>query len=490
MSSEKSFFYRNSAEVFLFLAAFFIRFPFFFRDYIDKDESTFILMGQSIADGHLPYDHLWDLKPPLLFYFFALVEKIFPHSFVAIRFSGVIIVFLSALFLLKIARHAKLKNGFLIALGYVLLSSEFGSLQGVMSEHFSVFFLLLSLIFFFQKRNVYELILAGIAFGSAILCKLNYAYAIAALITVYLLMECRKKNLKQAINHILFLITGIVIPVILIAVPYILSGKTGLFVNSVFLAPLEYARAMNYSWIDKLKTISWVIVLTVLISYLAIKFSKEENKSTVLIFIALCAGTVYTFYSSGIVNGHYLVQVYPFVLILFAGAIIQKDIRINFSIAALAVVLLSFESISEYYLITKSYIVNSTFYRRQSFEIVKELKQKQLDKEKIFFADYHIGYWILNQLPLTKSSTHPSNLARPYLFKYFDNPNKTSMEELKYLMEQVKPDVVVSKYETLNFFPGNSEENLYFKKLMNQNFSVIRRDEKKEIFIWERKNQN
>ncbi|HCD98775.1 MAG TPA: hypothetical protein DEQ63_05800, partial [Flavobacteriaceae bacterium] len=45
----------------LFIVAFAIRFPFFFRDYIDKDESTFILMGQSWADGYLPYLTLWDL---------------------------------------------------------------------------------------------------------------------------------------------------------------------------------------------------------------------------------------------------------------------------------------------------------------------------------------------------------------------------------------------------------------------------------------------
>src|SRR5690242_3124333 len=111
----KRFFHQYPAEIFLFLTTFFIRFPFFFRDYIDKDESTFILMGQSIADGFLPYDRLWDLKPPLLFYFFALIEKVFPHSFAAIRFFGVIIIFLSALLLMKIAKQVNLRNGFLMA---------------------------------------------------------------------------------------------------------------------------------------------------------------------------------------------------------------------------------------------------------------------------------------------------------------------------------------------------------------------------------------
>ncbi|TNF72398.1 MAG: glycosyltransferase, partial [Bacteroidetes bacterium] len=52
------------------LLAFWIRFPFFFRDYIDRDESTFILLAQSLVEGNLPYTELWDLKPPLLFALF------------------------------------------------------------------------------------------------------------------------------------------------------------------------------------------------------------------------------------------------------------------------------------------------------------------------------------------------------------------------------------------------------------------------------------
>ena len=74
--------FRNSAwnrkealvsSLFLFLSALFIRLPFFTRDYIDRDESTFILMGQSVADGHLPYVHLWDRQIKLyLFNCFSL----------------------------------------------------------------------------------------------------------------------------------------------------------------------------------------------------------------------------------------------------------------------------------------------------------------------------------------------------------------------------------------------------------------------------------
>ncbi len=64
----------------LFLVSFFIRFPFFFRDYIDRDESTFILMGQSWVNGHLPYTELWDLKPPVAFLFFVGIKVFWPYG--------------------------------------------------------------------------------------------------------------------------------------------------------------------------------------------------------------------------------------------------------------------------------------------------------------------------------------------------------------------------------------------------------------------------
>ena len=125
----------------LVLVALFIRFPFFFRDYVDRDESTFIIMGQSWADGHLPYTQLWDLKPPVTFLFFASVIKIFGQSFIAIRLFGSLMVAITALFTYGIAAKITSKKiAFWVALFCVFFQSLFGSLQGVMSEHICTLF--------------------------------------------------------------------------------------------------------------------------------------------------------------------------------------------------------------------------------------------------------------------------------------------------------------------------------------------------------------
>jgi hypothetical protein len=480
----KRLFHSYPAEIFLFLATLFIRFPFFFRDYIDRDESTFILMGQSIADGYLPYDRLWDLKPPLLFYLFAVIEKIFPHSFVAVRFFGVIVIFLSAILLMKIARQADLKNAFLIAVGYVVLSSEFGSLQGVMSEHLAVFFMLLGLLFFLRRRNNLDLIIAGIAWGCAILCKLNYAYAIVLLFLFYIIDQYRNRNLRQAIASVVVMASAFLLPIVLMAVPFVIQEKTELFINSVFLAPLKYASASDLTWADKLKISWWLLLATAVTCFIAARFSRKDKQSIVVASTLVLAATVYTFLSSGIVNGHYLVLVYPFFLVLFIGVLPVRTVQPKLAIVALVVVALSFESIMEAVRMVQSRKDPPEY--RPTFEVVSELRKLKLDDGKIFFTDYHIGYWLLHQYPLTKSSTHPSNIGRPFLFRYYNDSNKTSLAELRYILEGIKPQVIVSSSEALDFFADSSSENQYFKNEVRENFQMVYQDPKDRIYIWER----
>ena len=471
--------------LFLFLTTLFIRLPFFFRDYTDRDESTFILMGQSIADGHLPYVHLWDLKPPLLFYIFGAIETLFPHSFIAIRFFGVLVVFISAIFLDKIAKKGGLHNGLFIALLYIIFSSEIGNLQGLMSEHLAVLFFLPGLFFLQERRNGFYFLIAGLFFGCALLCKLSYAYAVVALIISFLLLNWKSSSRRELFTSNLLLGFGLLLPFFLISIPFLAQQQADIFINSVFLAPLEYGHAQQYTFLQKIAKTWWIISPALLLSFLAMKKSSPGNKELISIASAVLLGTVYTFFSSGIVNGHYLILIFPFVFILLSAIISKREVAVRLRYLALFVILISVESLIEYYRVAKSYTETGTSYYRPSFQIVNELKRLGLDKKKIFFADYHIGYWLLQQYPLSKSTTHPTNLGRPYLFKYF-NVNKTSMEELKYLMEEVRPDIVVSKIDRLGFFSYNGEENSYFRSIISEKFKVLKQDNSNKIFIWQR----
>jgi hypothetical protein len=78
------------------LWALILRLPFFFPDTIDWDESTLIIMGQGILDGYLPYDRIWDAKPPLAYVAFAGAIELLGRSVAAIRFVGYLCVVLTS----------------------------------------------------------------------------------------------------------------------------------------------------------------------------------------------------------------------------------------------------------------------------------------------------------------------------------------------------------------------------------------------------------
>lgn len=488
MSLNNRFFKKifTAEYLFLFAVTLFIRFPFFFRDSIDHDESTFILIGNTITDGYLPYDYLWDLKPPLLFYVFAFVEYIFPHSLIAVRLFGVIIVFLSAVFLLQITRAVRVRNGFLIALSYIILSSLFGSLQCVMSEHVAMFFFLPGLLFYLKNKSTGSFMLAGIFFGCALLCKLNLAYTVIALSAYYFFFHLKSTGLIPVIKKCAALSAGVIIPFAAIVTPYLLAGKLKLFIDSVFMATLEYGHTTRVSVLQKLSVAGWLIALGLLVSFLAIKFAAKEQKNNAWLFIVLLLSTIFTFYSIGSVTGHYLIQIFPFLSILIFGFIFRFESRPGYMKYVLLVLLVSAESYIEYYRIVKQYAAKSTFYNGKAFRSLEELKRLQLEHKKIFFADYHIAYWFLHKYPLAKSVTHPSSLSRPAFFKHFGD-NRNSLEEVIYVMEVINPEVIVSRRDNLSFFPETSPENIYFINKTKSDYDLVYQDAAERIFIWKKK---
>lgn len=465
---------QRTIAIFFFLVAFLIRFPFFFRDYIDRDESTFILLGQSLVDGNLPYTELWDLKPPLIYYFFGLLIYLSGKSFIAIRIAGTLLVAATAFLTYRIARPLSNAPIAVIAgLLCVYLCSLFGSLQGVMSEHISTFIFILGVYMLIRAQHWWNVLLSGLIFGLALMAKVNLGYAIALLIAYYGWKWISTKPREDPFFIMIFLSSGIFLGIGICFVPYLVSGDATLWVDAVFKAPLAYADATRGSYL-KVLPLGIFTVLFILIAWK--KNLLDLSKPRLQIVVILLLGIIFSFIRSGKINGHYLIQVYPLYLIVLSVIIytIKPKITQKASlVAAIILLLLPIESYKEYADILKHRIDRGSWFNGEGFSVVEYIKSNDLTEARILFLEYHIGYWLLDATPPTKAATHPSNICRPETFPYYNQEHKTGLEELRYIMEDKSPQLVVTRKNRLVFDKMNVRENDYIQKYLDKKYQVL-----------------
>lgn len=86
----------------LLLITLLVRLPFWHQAEVG-DEGSFVVMGQDVLDGNLPYTRIWDTKPPGAYLAFVPIVLL-GHTMWTVRLAGTVLVALSA-WLLSRARH-------------------------------------------------------------------------------------------------------------------------------------------------------------------------------------------------------------------------------------------------------------------------------------------------------------------------------------------------------------------------------------------------
>lgn len=472
---------KSGVFIFLSLVTFVIRLPFFFRDYIDRDESTFILLGQSWVDGHLPYTQLWDLKPPLTFAFFAAIIYFFGKSFIAIRVFGSFLVIITSFYTYKLGAKLGSKQTALWASVFsVFLLSLFGSLQGVMSEHICMAFFIPAIYLLASKKENYWFLIAGVLMGITVMVKLNMAYP-ALILGLYLVYDfIKSKQITSFWNFSLYGL-GILFVIALTILPYYLNSQTMVWWKSVILAPLEYTEARRFSIFKIAPTF---IIVGLFLFYTWKKKIFSLNDKTIIVLLLAILGVLTSFLKGGRINGHYLIQLHPMLIILVVVAIGKLISFYKWQLPKniiFLLLLIPMESYLEYGNIIQHKIEKGSFFNGEGFSVPMYISKNTLDTKNILFLGYHIGYWNLETLPPTVASTHPSNICRDELFPFFENPRKNSMEELKYIMESLQPKTIVVRKGRRVFDKKEIEANEYINTYLAKHYKVEATVEKATI---------
>jgi 4-amino-4-deoxy-L-arabinose transferase-like glycosyltransferase len=453
------------------VVALLMRLPFFFPAVITWDESTFILMGQSILDGHLPYLKLWDLKPPLAFFSFALFILVLGKSIVAIRLAGTVCAVIVAYICYQLGetiwpqRNAGLVAGLLA----VSVIGVVPAAQATMTETVALVPLMCGLLVLATRRlNLWNLAGAGALLGVAALIRLNLLYVSLAVAIVIVAVDLyRKESWSLTVKRQLAFILGHSAIGVAVLLPYLWIGEADLLWRSTLLAPLAYSGSRSslgeasakqlhniaHLFTGKqglLSSLSWGVALlgVVVIALCWQQWSSRQRQAAGM--TAVFTGAVaLSIVKSGAAHSHYLIQLVPFVSLLatvFFGAFMRSRLRQVALIGVLTVAIITTaQPLTKRYkgLIAHIKAHQSMTAEQGVYEVAAYLNRHRSADQPVYLMTNHIIYWFINAEPLTKCTTHPSTIGKTYLLPYCaEKPDADANSEMLRVLAK-NPEFIV-----------------------------------------------
>lgn len=207
---------------FFFLFSVLMRFFSLFPSVINHDESTYLVIANSITHGAVYLKDFIDTKPPGIFYLFAFLIQILGKSIFLIRLAGCLFIagtaFLLFLSSMKLYRHraAAIASG-----AFYILAISIFTYYGISlnTESFFNFFTAVALLLFLtDTRKSY--LFAGIAFGIGAIIKYVVLFDGFAFVVFALIVAIKQKSLARKISQLVLMGIGFSIPIAMLFLYY------------------------------------------------------------------------------------------------------------------------------------------------------------------------------------------------------------------------------------------------------------------------------
>lgn len=454
---------RHLALVFLslFAASIVIRLPFFFPVVIDWDESTYILWGQSVLDGHLPYTEMWGFKPPLAFAFYACAIGAFGKSIVSVRIAGTLCVALAAFFTYLAGRRLwNESSGVAAATLCIVIATFVKSGKAVMTEHAAMVPLAAALcLLVLRVLTPRTAFLAGILMAVATFTRLNLAYTAVFIgfLIVAATLTGSSGSLRSSLRCGAAYAAGGILVMLLVFLPYAATGQQGLWWSSVILAPLSYANSqLSFAGalVQQMNNTGagLLVVLGGLAGFAAMaarwKTFPETTRRGAIFLLGFFFSTELSILRSGASYPHYLIQLAPFTALAVAAlpnAVSSGSARraLNATVVCLALTLSLVIVLPEYKGVVCRVLAGQPASHGAAYGIAAYLEREKAPGDPVYLLTDHIVYWLIDEKPLSKSTIHPANITREYLLAVLVGPGTTTEQELSRILAK-KPGFIVT----------------------------------------------
>ncbi len=439
----------SAAIAILAVATVLFRLPSLFPEQIDWDEWSFILMGADVAQGHLPFVHQFDLKPPLVFFLFGGTIALFGKSLLAIRLLGTLSVLAAATFVFllgrRVANPAAVLGGALMFAA--LTSAPFG--LATSSELPAIAFLTAS-VWSLSHPTRPRAALAGLLVALAVLTRTNLALVALALGALLLVAAMFRHAPRFA--WLAYGMAGLVPPLLLVLV-YVAIGEIATLKLAMIDVPLAYSGQLGIVEVARehlsqlyytAQTAPWLYLPPALLAVAgtgltALRHAPGDRWPLAVLLVATIS-TVGSLLIGGAAYPHYWLQVLPFVGVFVAIGITHLTSLNRWAgIAAGALAALPIASALATALIATPAAYTSPHPIAQAAAHIRA----QTPRPTIWALHEHLIHWYLDAPQLSRAGVHPDNLARRAIIDTLAAHRYVGPDEIARLMA-LRPEYVVT----------------------------------------------
>ncbi|MBI5044993.1 MAG: glycosyltransferase family 39 protein [Candidatus Levybacteria bacterium] len=310
---------------------FLMRLPSLFEPYWYGDEGIYEAIAFALNKGRILYLQIWDNKPPLLYYTYA----IFNGDQFLVRLLSTLYGLLSVLFLYFLSRKIfPHKNTALISTAFFSLLFGLPILEGNIAnaENFMLPFSILSGFLVYKNKSVdsKKLILPGLVLGISFLYKIVGIFDFAAFFLFILFMifpeniSIKKMwtSIAKYSKPLITFIASFLIPFAISVLFFLHNNALSDYLSAIFLSTVGYVGHNNVFIVPQGLLISKLFLLGIVV--IVIFLNRQKIQRPLLFILLWLVFSIFNSFFSQRPYTHYLLVLLPSISLL-VGAIFYAD---------------------------------------------------------------------------------------------------------------------------------------------------------------------
>jgi hypothetical protein len=465
-----------------------LRVPTLFEPYHHSFEMTYLTTGEGIRQGIPLYKGLYDSNPPFIHLTAALAGSLFWFKAILIIWHLVTTYLFWKLTDVLYPKKEELQR---FATVVFAVFTTLPLLEGnkVSTEVFMIAPLLAAFLVIFSKiNNSKNLVAAGILLSMASLFKVSAIFDLLAILYLWIaIANTNRQGIKRLTKRIGFLMTGFLIPILIVFTWYLSQSSLDEYVKAVYMQKFSFMTTWHYAGVQKYQLfLNASLLFRAFLLSAALIFLYVKRASFSKNFIFLTAWLLITLFSvtlSGKPYPHNLIQSVPPAAILLALLFTQKTMESLFAIIPLTILVLvpyyykyphypTFSYYQQFLKLTANKVSKNEYFASfnnstiRNYQIAETIKRSTKPGENILVwgSDATI-YSLSKRLPPIKYITD-DQVKKQLGYKNIINELVKDPPELVIIVPEAKPSAEMESFLKQNYAETETADEVSFWKLL------------------------